>query len=175
MVMLGGVFGSFEVVTIAFAHQRGHPGATGVLLALNAAGSMVAGITYGLVHPTSPQSRLLLVLAGLVPLTVVAFPFVDSIPVLGVLSFVAGFVISPTLICAFGLIESLAPVARLTEGLTLASTGIVLGVSIAAAISGRLVDAYGTPQAYACTLVAGVLTAVTAWVSRPWLRPAAST
>jgi len=173
MVMLGGVFGSFEVITIAFAHQRGHPGATGVLLALNAAGSMVAGIAYGLVHPTTPQSRQLLVLSGLVPLTVVAFPFVHSIPLLAVLAFVAGFVISPTLICAFGLIEALAPVARLTEGLTLASTGIVLGVSIAAAISGRLVDAYGTPDAYACTVVAGLLTAIAAWVGRPWLRPSA--
>jgi predicted MFS family arabinose efflux permease len=171
MVMLGGVFGSFEIVTIAFAHQRGHPGATGVLLALNAAGSLVAGIAYALVHPTTPQSRQLVVLAGLVPLTVLSFPFVASIPVLAVLAFVAGFVVSPTLICAFGLIEALAPVARLTEGLTLASTGIVLGVSIGAALSGRVVDLYGTPHAYVVTAVSGVLTAVAAWVGRPWLTP----
>src|SRR5262249_20179173 len=136
---------------------------------LNAAGSMVAGIAYGLVHPTTPQSRQLVILAGLVPLTVISFPFVQSIPVLAVLSFLAGFVISPTLICAFGLIESLAPVSRLTEGLTLASTGIVLGVAVAAALSGRLVDLYGTPHAYVVTAVSGVLTAVTAWVGRPFL------
>jgi predicted MFS family arabinose efflux permease len=171
MVMLGGVFGSFEVITIAFAQQRGHPGATGVLLALNALGSMIAGITYGLVHPTTPQSRQLVVLAGLVPLTVLGFPFVGSIPLLGVLSLVSGLVIAPTLICAFGLIEALAPVARLTEGLTLASTGIVLGVSVAAAFSGRVVDLYGTPHAYIVTTLSGVLTAITAWVGRPWLTP----
>ena len=170
MVMLGGVFGSFEVITIAFAHQRGHPGATGVLLALNAAGSMVAGIGYALVHPTTPQSRQLLWLAALVPLTVVSFPFVQSIPVLALLSFVAGFVVSPTLICAFGLIESLAPPPRLTEGLTLASTGIVLGVSLAAALSGRFVDVYGTPHAYVVTVASGFLTAAAAWLGRPWLR-----
>ncbi len=169
MVMLGGVFGSFEVVTIAFAQHRGHTGAAGVLLALNAAGSMVAGIVYGLLHPATPPQRQLLLLSSLVPLTVVAFPFVESIPLLAALSFVAGFVVSPTLICAFGLIESLAPPERLTEGLTLASTGIVFGVSIAAAVSGRLVDLLGTPQAYVCTLVAGVLTAVAAWVGRPFL------
>jgi MFS family permease len=169
LVMLGGVFGSFEVVTIAFAQQRGHTGAAGLLLALNAGGSMVAGIVYGLRQPTTPPQRQLLLLASLVPLTVVAFPFVDSIPLLGVLSFVAGFVVSPTLICAFGLIETLAPAERLTEGLTLASTGIVFGVSIAAAVAGRLVDFMGTPHAYVCTLVAGVLTTVAAWVGRPWL------
>ena len=171
MVMLGGVFGSFEVITIAFAQQRGHPGATGVLLALNALGSMIAGITYGLVHPTTPQSRQLVVLAGLVPLTVVAFPFVGSIPGLALLSFLAGLVIAPTLICAFGLIEALAPAARLTEGLTLASTGIVLGVSVAAAFSGRVVDLYGTPHAYVVTTVSGVLTAIVALAGRPWLTP----
>ena len=140
-----------------------------MLLALNAAGSMVAGIVYGLLHPATPPQRQLLLLSSLVPLTVVAFPFVESIPLLAALSFVAGFLVSPTLICAFGLIESLAPPERLTEGLTLASTGIVFGVSIAAAVSGRLVDLLGTPQAYVCTLVAGVLTAVAAWVGRPFL------
>ena len=75
---------------------------------------------------------------------------------------------------ADGLIEALAPVARLTEGLTLASTGIVLGVSIGAALSGRFVDLYGTPHAYVVTTVSGVLTALAAWVGRPWLTPRGS-
>ncbi len=172
MVMLGGVFGSFEIITIAFAQQRGQPGAAGLLLALNAAGSMVAGIVYGLLQPRTPPQRQLVLLASLVPLTVLSFPFVGSIPVLAVLSFVAGFVVSPTLICTFGLMEALAPAARLTEGLTLASTGIVFGVSIGAAVAGRLVDEIGTPHAYVCTLVSGVLTALAAWAGRPWLDPA---
>ncbi len=169
MVALGGVFGSFEVITIAFAQQRGHPGAAGVLLALNAVGSMLAGIVYGLLHPTAAKQRQLLWLATLLPVTVVAFPFVHQLALLAVLSGLAGFVISPTLICAFGLIESLAPASRLTEGLTLASTGIVFGVSIAAALAGRLVDVIGTPHAYVCTLAAAVLTSVVAWVARPFL------
>ena len=172
MVTLGGVFGSFEVVTIAFAQQRGHAAAAGVLLALNAGGSMVAGIVYGLVHPTVPLNRQLVALAWIVPLTVVPFPWVESLPTLAVLSFVAGLVISPTLITAFQLIEQLAPADRLTEGLTLASTGIVFGVSIAAAVSGRLVDAVGTPHAYLATTVCGVLTALVAAAGASRLRPA---
>jgi predicted MFS family arabinose efflux permease len=104
-------------------------------------------------------ARQLLVLTLLVPLTVVGFPFAGSIPVLCVLAFVAGFVISPALIATFRLVERLAPVGRLTEGLTLASTGIVLGVAVAAAVSGRVIDAFGTPQAYLVTTVSGALTA----------------
>jgi predicted MFS family arabinose efflux permease len=173
MVTLGGVFGSFEVVTIAFAQPRGHAGTAGVLLALNAAGSMVAGIVYGLVQPTAPLNRQLVAIAWVVPLTVVAFPFVQSLPTLAILSFVAGFVVSPTLITAFQLIERLAPPDRLTEGLTLASTGIVFGVSVAAAVSGRLVDAIGTPHAYLATTVCGALTALVAAASARRLRPPA--
>jgi predicted MFS family arabinose efflux permease len=160
MVALGGVFGSFEVVTVAFTEQQGHQAAAGVVLALNAAGSMVAGLAYGALRPTSAVARQLLVLTLLVPLTVIGFPFAGSIPVLCVLAFVAGFVISPALIATFRLVERLAPAGRLTEGLTLASTGIVLGVAVAAAVSGRVIDAFGTPQAYLVTTVSGVLTAV---------------
>ena len=51
----------------------------------------------------------------------------------------------------------------------------MFGVSIAAAVAGRLVDAVGTPHAYACTVVAGVLTGAAAWVARPFLSPAVPT
>ncbi len=172
LVFLGGVFGSFEIVTIAFAQQRGHTGAAGVLLALNAAGSMVAGIVYGFLDPQIALRRRILVLAGIVPLTVLWFPFTEGLVVLGGLAFVSGLVISPTLITAFQLIERLAPPDRLTEGLTLASTGIVFGVSVAVALTGRAVDDLGTPHAYVITVVSGLLTAAAALVGARWLAPA---
>jgi MFS family permease len=175
MVALGGVFGCFEVVTVAISVQQGHPGAAGVILALNAAGSMVAGLVWGALRLSTPLDRLLLVLALVVPLTVVAFPFVSSLVVLGVVGFLAGFVISPTLITTFRLMEVMSPPGRLTEGLTLASTGIVLGVSVAAAVSGRLVDTIGTPQAYVVTTVSGMLTALTALLGAPVLRAGVAT
>jgi MFS family permease len=173
LLMLGGVFGSFEVVTIAFAQQHGHPGAAGVVLALNAVGSMSAGLVYGAMHPRAGLRTQLLVLGLLVPLTVLAFPFVERLPVLAVLSLLAGFVIAPTLIVSFQLIEELSPPQRLTEGLTLATTSIVVGVAVAAALSGRLVDAVGTPRAYVVATASGVLTAVVAAVGMWWRRAAA--
>ncbi|MGC0340328.1 MFS family permease [Streptomyces sp. SLBN-8D4] len=44
---MGAVFGSMEVVTIAFADAQGHRSAAGIVLALQAAGSCAAGLTYG--------------------------------------------------------------------------------------------------------------------------------
>ena len=45
--MLGSLFGATEVVTVAFAEDEGHPGLTGVLLAIWAMGSLIAGIITG--------------------------------------------------------------------------------------------------------------------------------
>ena len=170
MVMLGGVFGSVEVVTVAFAGQRHRPEVAGLLLALYAGGSMCAGIVYGARPPRMPLRRQLLLLSIAVPFTVIAFPFVASIPGLAVLAFLAGVVVSPTLIASFQLVETLVPPEQLTEGLTWATTGITFGVSISAAVSGRLVDAIGTPHAYVAASVCGLLTAVAA-ASRTPLDP----
>ena len=46
-VLLGGIFGSFEVTTVAFTRQAGVPGAAGLLLALYAVGSLTAGLIFG--------------------------------------------------------------------------------------------------------------------------------
>jgi len=173
LLTLGGVFGSFEVVTVAFAQQHGHPGAAGIVLALNAVGSMTAGLVYGATHPRAALRTQLLVLGLLVPLTVVAFPFVERLPVLAVLSVAAGFVIAQTLIVSFQLIEELSPPERLTEGLTLATTAIVVGVAVAAAVSGRLIDEVGTPRAYVVATASGVLSAVVAAFGM-WRRRAAT-
>ncbi len=43
----GAVFGSMEVVTIAYVDAQGHRTAAGAVLALQAAGSCVAGLVYG--------------------------------------------------------------------------------------------------------------------------------
>ena len=47
---LGCLFGSAEVATVAFAEEHDAPGATGVLLALWALGSLLAGVLAGAVH-----------------------------------------------------------------------------------------------------------------------------
>jgi predicted MFS family arabinose efflux permease len=133
---------------------------------------MVAGVVYGLVHPKAPAHRQLVFLACVVPVTVLPFPFIHALPLLGLLSFISGFVISPTLITAFRLVADIAPAERLTEGLTLASTGIVFGVAVAAAASGRLVDAVGTPHAYVATTACGLMTALAAASGARRLHPA---
>ena len=51
---LGGIFGCVEVVTIARSDELGRLPAAGVILALYASGSLVAGLTYGWRRPLCP-------------------------------------------------------------------------------------------------------------------------
>jgi MFS family permease len=162
LTALGGVFGSIEVVTVAFAGQRGEPALAGLLLALYAGGSLCAGVVFGARPPRAGLDRQLVALCLVVPVSLLALPFAADPAVVAVLVFVSGLVVSPTLIASFQLIETLVPTGQLTEGLSWAVTGITFGVSMSAALSGRLVDALGTPHAYAVTAVSGLLTAVVA-------------
>jgi MFS family permease len=159
---LGSLFGATEVVTVAFAKEHHHVPLTGVLLAVWASGSLIAGVVTGLVQwKTSVPNRYRLG-AMAMACVMIPLPFVDNIAVLAGALFLGGFAISPTLVAAIALIESNVPPSRLTEGITWLSTGISLGVAPGAAIAGRLVDTYGASTAYYVPVASGVLAALVA-------------
>ena len=116
-VFLGGLFGAFEVVTVAFADEAGVRGWTGLLLGLYALASGVSGVFLGAIQPRMTLPRQLLVSSALLALVTLPFPFLTSPWALGVQCLVAGLAVSPVLISGFALIERLVPNERMTEGL----------------------------------------------------------
>ena len=159
MFFLGGIFGCVEVVTIARADELDRLPAAGVLLALYAFGSLVAGLTYGWKRPALPLRRQMVIGSlAMALLTPLFFLAAGSLTVLGVTAVVCGLAISPTLIVGFALVEELAPAERLTESLTWLSTGIALGVALSAAVSGSFIDAHGARPAYLVAAGCGLLT-----------------
>ena len=46
-VLVGGVFGTFEVTTVAFAREAGRPRCAGLVLALYSFGSLSGGLVFG--------------------------------------------------------------------------------------------------------------------------------
>ncbi|MFZ4185368.1 MFS transporter [Streptomyces pseudogriseolus] len=167
----GGVFGSLEVVTIAFADGQGHRTAAGAVLALQAAGSCVAGLLYGAVRPTGPAlSRLgwcLAVMAALMTLPLLAAALTGSLLVLAGALLVAGMATAPTMVTTMTLVQRYTPEGRLNEGMTLAVTGLLGGIACGSAAGGWIVEhvsataGYGVPVAAALTAfaVAGALVA----------------
>jgi MFS family permease len=137
-LMLG--FGALEVAIPAFADSVGSPGLSGLLLALWALGSVAGGLWFGarvLSTALPRQYRLLLlgVTIGLAPLAWISSPWA-----LGVLLFLGGTAIAPTLTVQNTLVGSMAPVHATTEAFTWLSTITVGASAIGAALGGALIE-----------------------------------
>ena len=103
-----------------------------------------------------PASRLRWGAAGMFA-AMVPLSFIGSLPVMGVVLFVAGFAIAPTLIATMSLTEAAVPPGRLTEGMAIIQTGLVAGVAPGAAVAGVVIDASGASAAYLVSLAAGLV------------------
>ncbi|WP_203186586.1 MFS transporter [Streptomyces pratensis] len=149
----GAVFGAMEVVSIA------HAG--GAILALQAAGSCVAGLLYGSLRPAARVGRrLLLCLSGmtaLMSLPLIATATTDSLPVLAACLLLAGAATAPTMVTGMTLIQRLTPQAQLNEGMTLAVTALLGGIAAGSAGGGWMVEHAGTATGYAVPMCAAAL------------------
>ena len=161
----GMLFGGTEVATVAFADEHGVKPVAGVLLAVWALGSLVSGAVIGGLHLRSHHSTRyrwsLLALAVLMtPLALVG-----SVWLMGVLLFLAGLAISPTLIASVAWIEETVPAGRITEGISINGTGLAAGVAPGAALVGLVVDHAGASASYLVPAAAGLVGSAVAFAA----------
>lgn len=163
---LGILFGGAEVATVAFSEELGAKSVSGVLLAIWALGSLLSGLATGALELKAPNATRfrwgLLTLA----LLMTPLPFVEGFLLLGVMLFLAGFAISPTLIASVAWIEETVPAGRITEGITVVTTGLAAGVAPGAAVVGVVIDRAGASAAYWVPAVAGLVGAAIAFATR---------
>jgi MFS family permease len=148
MVFMGAVFGSAEVVMVAFCGQHGERASAGWVIACFAGGSAIAGVGYGGRHWKAPLLRRFVITAtvfGVLPFLYLA---ASSTVTLAVCTAVVGLGIAPTLIGGFGLVDSIVPAQSLTEGLTWIGTGLSVGYGFGAAMVGGVADAHGARVAF---------------------------
>ncbi|MEU0049135.1 MFS transporter [Streptomyces sp. NPDC006309] len=173
-VATGTIFGAVDVVTVAFAEERGHKAAASLVLALYAAGSGTAGAVFGLLRFTgAPERRWLL---GVTAMAVSMIPLllVGNLPLLAVALFVSGLSIAPTMITTMSLIEEHVPRAQLTEGMTWVSTGLAVGVALGSSLAGWVIDAAGARAGYGVPVVSGAVAVVVGFLGYRRLRRPAS-
>jgi MFS family permease len=159
---LGGSEEHAEVTTVAFADEHGNQGLSGLLLAVLAAGSLVAGVAAGAFpapHGPLPRVRWGSLAMGLAWLPAL---FAPGMTVLALLLFLGGLTIAPTMAATFSLAERVVPPSRLTEGMGILQTGITAGVAPGAGLSGWIVDHHSAATAYAVCLGAGLVAAAAA-------------
>jgi MFS family permease len=178
LLLVEGAFGvslgAMEISIIAFTTEEGSSSAAGVLIAVQAAASLAAGLWYGSTHHGTPAAerypRICLLLAlGLVPLL-----FTKSIAEAVPLMAISGFALAPSGTVLYTLVDELAPRGTATEAFTWMITSISGGVALGSALGGVLVSG-GHPHRglVACVAAAGIAAAI-AYLARPVLRPAPS-
>jgi MFS family permease len=164
LTMTGVIFGANEVTAVAVADAAGQQGFSSVILGLFAVGSTLAGVAYGARTFRMPLARrLVIAAAGMFVLEVPALVVTD-LRGLAVVMFVAGSATAPMLITAMTLSQKLVPLGLVTEAIAVATTGILIGISIGAAVGGWAVENLGAQQSYVVPVVAGLVAVVLAGI-----------
>lgn len=157
---VGLVFGSVDLSAVSVSAAVGSPASAGLVLAVLALGSVVAGIAFGPLSASWPAGRRVL-LTGIAYALVI--PWIVLIRNLGVLTaaiFLAGLVTTPVLISGISLIEARVDRSRLTEALSWPSVGLAVGVTIGSALAGALIDAGTAYSGMTVTAAGAIVTGV---------------
>lgn len=168
----GAMFGSIDVATVAFTDEYNQKHLSGVLLGIFAAGSMCAGLLYGARTWRYPLWKLFVTGVFALAIGVTIIGFVETIPLMGLVMFITGFAISPTMINVTSMVQRAVPPHRLTEGLTWMSTAMNIGVSLGAAVAGRTVDHSGSIGGFSIVIASAWAMVIVTIVAIPVLRAA---
>jgi MFS family permease len=154
---IGLALGVFSVAVVAYADAWHRSYASGLLLALMAAGALIGGLVYGHRPRNGPAYRRLLLLmaglaAGYLPLM-----WAPAFPMMPVLAMLSGVFLAPVLACSFTLVDVLAPRGTVTEAFAWLVTAVAVGGSVGAALAGLASDAAGVHGAFAVAGIGGVV------------------
>lgn len=170
----GAMFGSIDISVVAFTEAAGQKAMSGVLLGIFAFGSMLAGLLYGARAISIELWKLFVGGIFLLAVGVSLATFANWLISLGIVLFITGFTISPTMINATQMVQRAVPPRRLTEGLTWMSTAMNVGSSLGAALSGRVVDARGYEGGFQTAILFAWVMVVVSLIFIPALRSAES-
>jgi MFS family permease len=173
MMLLGAMFGAVEVAPIGLADEAGTPSTAGIVLAVYAVGSLVGGLVFGQLQLAASTRRQLLISLAVLAGTAALVPAAAGLGLgwLAAALLLAGAAVSPSLISGFGMVTELVPRAAVTEGLTWAGSGLVLGFAVGTASSGAGVDRVGAETTFWIVAITSALALVLALAGRAQLRP----
>ncbi|MDF9504006.1 MFS transporter [Bacillus cereus] len=157
LIAIGTIFGTIDVVSVAFAEQQGNTVAASFVLSVYAIGSCLAGLIFGTLKLNTPPYNQFLIAVTLSMITMLPLVFVNSITWLVVIVFFAGLSVAPTMIITMGLVEKIVPESKITEGMTWAITGLGIGVSLGSAIAGLVIDNFEAHVGFNVAIIAGGL------------------
>jgi MFS family permease len=173
-VLLGAMFVSIDLSTVAFAQHFGHKPLAGFILGTYAFGSATGGLWYGSRQWRAPLEKRFALTLTLTVLGMATFWAQPNLITLTCVIYLCGLTIAPTLIAGFSLLEAQAKPGRRTEAMSWLSSGISVGVAAGASVVGFIIDAHGPRIGYVFAAGCGAASAGVAIAGQQRLRTSAA-
>jgi hypothetical protein len=158
--LCGLAIGAVEVAVPALLEPLGDTELTGPLLGLWGVGSLLAGVAVARAGAADDPPRRLAYLLAAWGAAHAALALAVGPVSLGVLLFVAGLSIAPTLVYSNGMLDALAPAGTLTEAFTWTTAGMTAGIAAGAALAGAIVESASPSLAFGLLGGGGLLAAL---------------
>lgn len=159
LVFAGSLFGSVEIVMVAYAEDQGVANAASFMVASFAGGSLVGAVVYGAREWPGHIAAKLLFSFGWLGLGTIPIFFAPNVTIMTLVVFITGMAIAPTLITANLFVEMISPPKKITEAFAWTSSAAAAGVAIGSAATGYLVDELGVRGGQMSALAGGLLAA----------------
>lgn len=174
-IFAGSGLGAVDVVVVAFTREHGIAGYSGLLLAVLALGSLLAGFVYGSVQWKSKDGARLMGTLALLALMSAGLPASGNVFFVTLALFGIGVTVAPTIIGGNSVVQAYARPEQLTEALAWISTALGIGISLGSAMAGQAVDRFDAHTAFWVVTACSVAAMITGLLgARPLLRrPAA--
>lgn len=162
---VGMFFGSMLTSLTAFMQEHGSPEQAGLLYGVMGVGSAVLAVGVAWLPPRFTLRYRWLAFATVLVAGGVLLQSVGSVAGMALALGVLGLGIGPLLVTLYGFGAARTPVGRSATVMTMLGSAIVVGQSIAAAVTGSVAESAGTEASLALPLVAAVLALIAAVVN----------
>ncbi len=168
---VGLVFGTTLTALTAFMQELGDPESAGLFYGIMGVGSAILAITVSLFSPKFTLRYRWLTFALLVVVGEALLATAETISQISLGLAVTGFGIGPLLVTLYGLGAARSPEGRSATVMTMLGSGVILGQSLASAVTGSVAENVGVSASLVLPLVAAAFTLVVGglnWMLTPY-------
>ncbi len=158
---VGLVFGTTFTALTAFMQEKGSAESAGLLYGVMGIGSAILALAVALLPAGFTMRYRWLAFASFVVIGEILFTFADSVPTVLLSLAVTGVGIGPMLVTLYGFGTERSPRGRSATVMTMLGSGILLGQSLAAALTGAVAQGMGVSTAMTLPAFAALLVIVT--------------
>jgi predicted MFS family arabinose efflux permease len=160
IVLVGSAVGSVVVAATAYAEARGSTASAGVLIAAQAGGALIGGLSYTRLRPRRPWR--LAWIAGAMAVSYAPLIATPAPAAMLTLLVVSGLGLPVLLTVGFLTVDAVAPAGTAAEAFAWVGTAFAIGSALGSALTGAVLD--GSGELAAGFVVAPVALAVSAVV-----------